>query len=182
MESFCGGARAPTVLADRTNECTRRRERLAPSGVSGPCAHLKTVRSDNSENVAPCFAQQVRGKREMGKNARVTPRLEKRTAHPAPLAFQRRRRPVAAYEQPPAGEDSCVGPDRPHLREDSGEDGAPEASLRGRKFSPLFFSPLFRPLYQRERGHELVEAAKTTFPAAELMKMIGDFDGLIVRR
>jgi hypothetical protein len=35
---------------------------------------------------------------------------------------------------------------------------------------------------QRKRGHELVEASKTTFPVAELLKMVGEFDGLVVRR
>ena len=33
----------------------------------------------------------------------------------------------------------------------------------------------------RERGHEVVEAAKTTFPVSELMATIGGFDGLVVR-
>lgn len=35
---------------------------------------------------------------------------------------------------------------------------------------------------QKERGHELVEANKTTIPVPELLKIIPDFDGLIVRR
>ncbi len=35
---------------------------------------------------------------------------------------------------------------------------------------------------QRERGHELVAADKTSYPVDELLKVIPEYDGLIVRR
>lgn len=53
-------------------------------------------------------------------------------------------------------------------------------------FHPCFFHVCalidFRPFLQRERGHELVEATKKSMSAEELLKVIPEYDGLIVRR
>ena len=45
----------------------------------------------------------------------------------------------------------------------------------------LFPYPPPPPLIQRERGHEVVEAGKTTTPVSELLSTIGEYEGLIVR-
>lgn len=52
----------------------------------------------------------------------------------------------------------------------------------GRVCSPSLTPPHSHRAAQKERGHELVEANRMSIPVAELLKMIPDFDGLIVRR
>lgn len=56
---------------------------------------------------------------------------------------------------------------------------APARLLHARIVLTAHLALLFPP--QRERGHEVVEASKSTFPVAELMETIGNYEGLVVR-